>query len=106
MGIYRKKPVEVEARIFPDDGPSQCEIADWVSINGSQLALYDGLVEKNVKTSTEAKWRWRSGSIKTLEGSLQVNIGDWIIKGIKGEFYPCKPDIFDLTYEPTTPAAE
>lgn len=38
--------------------------------------------------------------IKTLEGELKVSDGDYIIKGIKGEFYPCKPDIFEETYEP------
>ena len=37
--------------------------------------------------------------ISTLEGGLNANVGDWIIKGIKGEFYPCKPDIFEQTYE-------
>lgn len=38
-------------------------------------------------------------TIKTLEGDMNVSIGDYIIKGIKGEFYPCKPDIFEITYE-------
>lgn len=38
--------------------------------------------------------------IRTLEGQLLVSPGDWIIKGVKGEFYPCKPDIFEATYEP------
>lgn len=38
--------------------------------------------------------------IRTLEGTMQANLGDWIIKGVKGEFYPCKPDIFEATYEP------
>lgn len=38
--------------------------------------------------------------IPTLEGVMQANTGDWIIRGIKGELYPCKPDIFNLTYEP------
>lgn len=37
--------------------------------------------------------------IKTLEGDMAVSFGDWIIKGVKGEFYPCKPDIFEATYE-------
>lgn len=37
--------------------------------------------------------------ITTLEGTLTASIGDWIIKGVKGEFYPCKPDIFAATYE-------
>jgi hypothetical protein len=38
--------------------------------------------------------------IQTLEGAMLANIGDWIIKGINGEFYPCKPDIFEKTYDP------
>jgi hypothetical protein len=38
--------------------------------------------------------------IETLEGPLNVNDGDWIITGVKGEVYPCKPDVFDATYEP------
>lgn len=38
--------------------------------------------------------------VQTLEGWLQVKLGDWIIRGVKGEFYPCKPDIFEATYEP------
>lgn len=37
--------------------------------------------------------------IKTLEGTMRANLGDWIIKGVKGEFYPCKPDIFAATYD-------
>jgi hypothetical protein len=39
-------------------------------------------------------------NIKTLEGTMRADIGDWIIKGVKGELYPCKPDIFEATYEP------
>lgn len=38
--------------------------------------------------------------IQTLEGEMRAEMGDWVIKGVKGEFYPCKPDIFALTYEP------
>lgn len=40
------------------------------------------------------------GLIKTLEGNMMVNPGDWVITGVKGERYPCKPDIFEATYEP------
>lgn len=39
-------------------------------------------------------------AIETIEGTMRVNPGDWIIRGVKGEFYPCRPDIFDATYEP------
>jgi hypothetical protein len=38
--------------------------------------------------------------IPTLEGEMRADVGDWIIRGVQGEFYPCKPDIFDATYEP------
>ena len=37
--------------------------------------------------------------IKTLEGTMRASVGDWIIRGVKGEYYPCKPDIFEATYE-------
>lgn len=37
---------------------------------------------------------------ETLEGTMRVSLGDWIIRGVQGEFYPCKPDIFEATYEP------
>lgn len=84
---------------FPDDGPGQADVARWVDQNGGHLNLYDGLIEKDVKTSTNAVWRWKTASINTLEGTMSVNIGDYIIKGVKGEFYPCKPDIFEMTYD-------
>jgi len=41
--------------------------------------------------------------IVTLEGEMRADLGDWIIKGVKGEFYPCKPDIFEATYEEVKP---
>lgn len=75
---FRKKPVVVEAVQFL--GENRNDIAEFV---GSNLVLIeDGLM------------------IKTLEGIMVANTGDWIIRGVKGEFYPCKPDIFAATYEP------
>jgi hypothetical protein len=44
--------------------------------------------------------------INTLEGMMRADIGDWIIRGVKGEFYPCKPDIFDLSYDAVYPPPE
>lgn len=41
--------------------------------------------------------------IQTLEGTMKASVGDWIITGIKGEQYPCKPDVFERTYQPVTP---
>lgn len=74
---YRKKPVEVEAVQWT--GENWQEIKDFA---GSDVA-FDGRLY-----------------VFTLEGTLKADIGDYIIKGVKGEFYPCKPDVFEKTYEP------
>jgi hypothetical protein len=50
----------------------------------------------------DAEWRGDHLVIATREGAMRASDGDWIIKGVKGEFYPCKPDIFAATYEPVT----
>lgn len=83
MKQYRKKPVVIEAIKFTkESGP---DIYNWLSPN-QPVSLRD---LGGVKTIV----------INTLEGEMTAQIGDWIIKGVKGEFYPCKPDIFDETYE-------
>ena len=85
---YRKKPVVVEA-------------IQW---NGNNLAEIRAFVGKNVSANTfvESFTRKELGSyinIETLEGIMTASIGDYIIKGVQGEFYPYKPDIFLETYE-------
>ena len=77
MGQYRKKPVVIEARQWFASGDHAVVVPDPV---GHPLDSYWG--------------------IHTLEGFMRVTPGDWIIRGVKGEFYPCKPDIFEATYEP------
>lgn len=77
MSKYRKKPVVIEAVRWT--GENTKEINNFAYPNG---------VHGNRVV------------IQTLEGVMQGNVGDWIIKGIKGEFYACKPDIFAATYEP------
>lgn len=79
---FRKKPVVIEAEQWRGDNES------WDKIMAMKLT------------------NWKPGEmgsntfiIKTLEGNHLAQKGDWIIKGIKGEFYPCKPDIFEQTYE-------
>ncbi|MEM1152212.1 MAG: hypothetical protein AAGI03_16995 [Pseudomonadota bacterium] len=88
MNRYRKKPVEIEAVQIPAEGDSftdaECE---W-------LLLSDRDIESNPDGSL---------SIHTLEGVMEGRPGDWIIKGVAGEYYPCKPDIFAATYDPVTP---
>lgn len=78
MAKFRKKPVVIDA-------------VQWFP--GTPI---EGVEEREVpnSTSTEAV-----GIIKTLEGEMTAMPGDWIITGVKGEKYPCKPDIFEATYE-------
>jgi hypothetical protein len=85
---YRKKPVVIEAMQFDGSRESVDRIrAKWYQVT---CGLTDG------KFGIE----W-DGTLKipTLEGVMTANPGDWIIQGVKGELYPCKPDIFEATYE-------
>ena len=81
MPKFRKKPVVIEAMKFT--GKNADEIRAWI---GGKFDHGDTIT--NVIT------------IHTLEGDMVAQRGDWIIKGVSGEFYPCKPDIFAKTYEP------
>jgi hypothetical protein len=81
---YRKKPVVIEARQLTQDNME--EIAEWC--NGGT---------REIKISNPPKPK--ALEIYTLEGIMDAWEGDYIIKGVKGEFYPCKPDIFKATYE-------
>jgi len=80
----RKKPVVVEA-IFWDGKVSTMQELESMGMK------YGACMQQGSKVHYL--------TITTLEGEMKAEIGDWIIKGIKGEFYPCKPDIFELTYE-------
>lgn len=94
MTQYRKKPVIIEA-------------IQWIGSNLREvIAFTDGPPDTR---TMHAQMAWddysdlvdRDGlKIHTLEGKMLANVGDWIIKGVKGEFYPCKPEIFAATYEP------
>jgi len=86
---YRKKPVVIEAFQWTGD-QYQTEDPEWIV-----KAIIDGTVWFNNQGTEPCNME-----IKTLEGNHIANRGDWIIKGVKGEFYPCKPDIFEATYEP------
>lgn len=89
MSLYRKKPVTIEALKWDGTWDSMDTIkARWPELQTTHL-------DSHPPSRTVRRW-----GIKTLEGYHQVSVGDYIIKGVKGEFYPCKPDIFELTYEP------
>jgi hypothetical protein len=93
MTKYRKKPVVIEAHRIGDDGwPDSI----WEGVNKNKIILHLDRTgcPKQVTGFVE---------IHTLEGVMRGDVGDWIIKGVAGEFYPCKPDIFEKTYEPVMP---
>lgn len=87
MGYYRKRPVIIEARKF-EFGEMEA-IAFWCG----------GRVGHEAKPSDHADVRYWI-DIPTLEGVTRASLGDFVIKGVQGEFYACKPDIFEETYEP------
>lgn len=76
---YRKKPVVIEAVQWLAD--NFIEIDDFITVNHETYPSQGKVI------------------IPTLEGKMEANKGDYIIKGVNGEFYPCKPDIFEKTYE-------
>ena len=82
MGKYRKRPIVIDAVQFMGDNDGDC--LDFLGMRN------------NPPNPLDTK---RNLYIDTLEGRMLVSIGDWIIRGINGEFYPCKSDIFDKTYE-------
>ena len=79
---FRKKPVVIEA-------------IQWTGFNTDEIDQFS----KGFRRTRFAD-NMRDLQIETLEGIMTANEGDWIIKGIQGEIYPCKPDIFEQTYEP------
>ena len=84
MAKFRKKPVVVAAMQF--DGKNQNEVMAWAA--------------KVAKTHETPFVPYQDTlGISTLEGDMEVSKGDWVIQGVKDEFYPCKPDIFAATYE-------
>jgi len=104
---YRKKPVVIEARQLTGSAGETWQVADWVAANG-----YPWLLGNALEPKTLAPIGGMTGDpgiyidpatgelvIRTLEGDMRATYGDYIIKGVQGEFYPCKPDIFEATYE-------
>lgn len=82
---YRKKPVIIEAIQW--DGNNAKEIMNFCTCDYSTISSESGFL-KDAELI-----------IHTLEGDMKASVGDYIIKGVQGEFYPCKPNIFEETYE-------
>lgn len=85
---YRKIPVVIEAFKWTAD-IKQTEDPEWVI----EEIKKGNIVFENAGTPEVTM------VIRTWEGNMRANVGDYIIKGVKGEIYPCKPDIFEMTYE-------
>ena len=81
MPKFTKKPVTIEAVQYGPYSAPSFELLEHLGTANFRISEDEGLI------------------IETLEGDMRADIGDWIIKGVKGEFYPCKPDIFAATYE-------
>ena len=84
MPKFRKKPIVIEARQYDGSYESGVAISLWMA--GGSATRHERVGDKII--------------VETYEGPLTASPGDWIIKGVQGEFYPFKPDIFEATYEP------
>ena len=93
MAKYRKKPVVIEAIQWTRE--NDIELERWLCQEESvEIEIDNHPYKSGVYVSFIDKI-----TIKTLEGEMKASKGDYIIKGVNGEFYPCKPDIFEKTYE-------
>lgn len=94
---YRKKPVEVDVWHFTKENFRK-GVPRWISHLPQDVDGYEE-PNPNVRLLSQYGGRVIGGTIKTLEGDMDVSENDYIIKGVHGELYPCKPDIFVETYE-------
>lgn len=89
---YRKKPIVIEAMQF--DGTNFDAIYEWSNPSGSVLKAH--VLLWGTGKGEDAQYL----AVETPEGTVKAGVGAYIIKGVRGEFYPCRPDIFAKTYEP------
>lgn len=104
---WRKKPVVIEAirvPVYPEGEQPIGAVTDYVD-QATALAEWCGgtphlMTQDGERAFTGCAFVGPHIAIDTLEGTMAARPGDWIIRGVQGEFYPCAPDIFDATYEP------
>ena len=105
---FRKKPVVIEATQWWKNGDHPEDNCKWIKFDGKRQKGEGGVVRHYRHPDVSGgrlcercgRRMHDHGWIDTLEGGHVVCPGDWIITGVQGELYPCKPDIFDATYEP------
>ena len=96
IGTYRKKPVVIEAVQWTGSNP--CEIQEFAG-SAATIIKYDPAIDNTGHFVGFVERDRLALSIQTLEGEMKAAIGDYIIKGVNGEFYPCKEEIFEKTYD-------
>ena len=113
---YRKRPVTVDAAQFPATAAAAQAVTSWLTGNGYPWLIGDALHPETLRYTRDDTEIPERGlyidpadgylMIRTLEGDMKVAPGDYIIRGVAGEFYPCKPGVFAETYEETVYEAE
>lgn len=105
---FRKRPVEIEAVLWDGTDATSAAIREWAE---PAVAIVDTDHIQHLWDYDAGAYRMPNGKhifapfqqrcliVLTLEGEMTASNGDWIIRGVQGEFYPCKPDIFEVTYE-------
>lgn len=97
MPKFRKLPIEIDAMQWDGTADGATRIIDWILANGSTATYVCSDPDRCADTDGDTP---HSIAIRTLEGTMTAQPGDWIIRGVKGEFHPCRADIFTETYEP------
>ena len=103
MPRYCKKPVEIEAVQWDGTADGATPIVEWITAAGAAANYLCSNPDRCAGTDGDTP---HYIEIHTLEGDMRADLGDWIVKGVQGEFYPCKPDIFEATYEPADGSRE
>lgn len=100
MPWYKKRPVTIEAHRWMGGAENATPIIEWVLQHGGTARYHEYqppfTSEDGMTGSTEVEEHLQ---IDTLEGTMTGSVGDYIIRGVQGEFYPCKPNIFEESYE-------
>lgn len=109
---FRKKPVEVQAMRAEADNVKLHTLMSWMAENRYPFLIGNATKPEELRYPDQVpgdhtrpdKGHYINPTtgmlmIRTLEGDMSVALGDWVIRGVSGEFYPCKPDIFTATYE-------
>lgn len=96
---YRKRPVVVSAMRWDGTSESATEVIDWVLAAGGTARYVCSDPDRCAATGGDCPHHL---AVSTLEGTMRADLGDWIVRGVAGEHYPVKPDIFTATYEPAS----